>query len=171
MANDVAGEWIVRASIWLALLCYPAGSYAVLLERPLARRLARLARSLGCAAFLIHVLSAFDVFYLWSHEVALRETARQVGELTGRPSGAGLYLNYLFTIVWLLDAAWWWRDAERYRRRSALSLLLLHGFFLFIIFNATVVFEDGAMRLFGLAVTIVGCIGLAGSVRRARVTR
>ena len=165
------GEWIVRGSVWLALLCYPAGPLGIALATVARQRVARLVWTLGCVAFLVHVVSSFDVFYGWSHATALRETARQVAELTGRPNGAGLYLNYLFTIVWVVDAVWWWRDASRYVRRSWIVTLLVHGFFLFMIFNGTVVFEDGATRVLGLGVTSVGGIGLWKAVRRQRVDR
>ena len=165
------GEWIVRGSVWLALLCYPAGPLGIAVSTTAGLRIARIVWSVGCAAFLVHVASSFDVFYGWSHSVAVSETARQVAELTGRPFGAGIYLNYLFTAGWVLDAAWWWFDAASYRRRSRIGVLLVHGFFLFMIFNATVVFEEGAVRLMGLAVTAVGGIALAKAARRLKAER
>ena len=158
------GEWIVRGSVWLALLCYPAGPLGIAVSTIPGQRRARIVWSLGCAAFLVHVASSFDVFYGWSHSVALSETARQVAELTGRPFGAGIYLNYLFTVIWVLDAVWWWSDAASYRRRSRIALVV-HAFFLFMIFNATVVFEAGAVRIMGLVVTTVGVIALTKALR------
>ena len=65
--------------------------------------------------------------------------------------GGGLYLNYLFTIVWIADVVWWWGGVERYRCRSRLVLAIMHGFLFFIVVNATVVFGAGAIRWFGLA--------------------
>ena len=165
------GEWIVRGSVWLALICYPAGPLGIGLSNASGSRIARFVWTLGCTAFLVHVASAFDVFYGWSHVTALRETARQVAELTGRPSDLGLYLNYLFTAVWAVDAAWWWLDVSSYRRRSWIVPLLLHGFFLFMIFNATVVFEDGATRVLGSVVTVIGILGLWKSIRHLRSER
>jgi len=160
------GETIVRASIWVALVCYPAGPLGIATKKEGGQRAARLVWTLGAAFFAVHVVSSFQVFYRWSHAVALDETARQVAELTGRGFGAGLYLNYVFTAIWVVDAAWWWRDAAGYRKRSRIGLLLVHGFFLFMIFNATVVFEDGAVRVLGSGVTLVGAIALAKAVRR-----
>ena len=165
------GEWIVQGSVWLALLCYPAGPFGIACSSGARQRVARLLWTLGCAAFLVHVASSFDVFYGWSHRVAVEETARQVAEVTGRRVGAGIYLNYLFTSVWVADAAWWWLDANGYRRRSWVGVLLVHGFFLFMIFNATVVFEDGAARVMGLVVTAVGAIGAWKAVHRRRSER
>ncbi len=167
----VAGEWIVRASVWLALLCYPAGPLGIAVSTKPGQRVTRLVWTLGCAAFLVHVVSSFHLFYDWSHSVAVNETAKQVAELTGRPFGAGIYLNYVFTAVWVFDAVWWWFNEASYRRRSWIGVLFAHGFFLFMIFNATVVFEDGAVRIMGLAVTTVGAIALAKAVRRLKAER
>ena len=55
----------------------------------------------------MHVAAAFHYYYEWSHAVGLAETARQTEELTGMASGSGLYLNYLFTLVWLADGIYW----------------------------------------------------------------
>ncbi len=164
------GEWLVRASIWMALLCYPAGPLAALLEGHRAR-LARWIWSLGCLAFLAHAASSFQVFYDWSHATAVSETARQVREVTGRDIGAGIYFNYLVTLVWFVDAAWWWRDEAGYRQRPKLAVLLAHGFFLFMIFNATVIFETGPVRLLGLAVVILGGFGVLKTVHSPRAVR
>jgi hypothetical protein len=164
------GEWIVRVSVWAALLCYSAGPLATAVPSNRGQRTLRIVWSLGAAAFLVHVISSFHVFYDWSHTIAVNETARQVAELTGREWGAGLYLNYVFTAIWIFDTAWWWSNAASYRRRSWSGVLLTHGFFLFMIFNATVVFEDGFVRILGLCVTVVGilALGKSGRQRRAR---
>ena len=158
------GEWIVRGSVWLALGLYPAGVWLVRadLTEPVWLRL-RWAWSLGAAIFALHVISAFTVFYGWSHAVAIEETARQAEAVTGRAVGVGLYLNYLFASVWLVDAVRAWRRPEAYRRGSPAWPLLLHGFFLFMIINATVVFETGPVRWFG---GLVAAVGLWGLVQR-----
>ena len=154
------GELIVRATVWVALLCYPVGA--------LGGRVARLVWTLGCASVLVHVVSSFGVFYDWSHAVGLQETARQTEEATGIASGAGLWLNYLFTLVWLVDVGAWWLDEAAYRKRGWKLLVIEHAFLLFMIFNATVVFEDGATRLMGIVVTAAGIATLTVAVRRAR---
>ena len=161
----------MRGSVWLALLCYPAGPLGIACAAGARHHVARLLWTLGCAAILVHAASSFDVFYGWSHRVALEETARQVAEVTGRRVGAGIYLNYLFTLVWAADAAWWWLDANGYRRRSWIGVSLVHGFFLFMIFNATVIFEDGAVRVMGLVVTAAGATAGWKAVNRRRAQR
>jgi hypothetical protein len=165
--ESAVGESLVRASVWLAVLCYPAGPAG----RRWAPRLCRAVWTLGCASFLVHVASAFAVHYQWSHAVALRETARQTAALVGRSMSAGLYVNYLFGAVWLLDVAWWWRDRAAHRRRAAWIDVALHVFLLFVVFNGAVVFVAGPARWVGLAATLIGAGTLvaahAGSPARA----
>ena len=123
------------------------------------RSWARILWTLGLAFFLVHVAAAFHVFYDWSHAVGFAETARQTRELTGFESGYGLYLNYLFTGVWLADATYWWLSGlERYAARPAWITFLVHGFFLFMIVNGAVVFVKGPARWLGsaLLVALVG---------------
>jgi len=165
------GESIVRASVWTALLCYSAGPLGAAVPSDRGQRVLRVVWTLGAAAFLVHVVSSFHVFYDWSHTVAVAETARQVYELTGFEFGTGLYLNYVFTLIWVVDSAWWWRNATGYRRRSWRGVLFTHGFFLFMIFNATVIFEDGFVRILGLLVTLVGTLALVQASRQRRARR
>ena len=104
---------IVYVSVWVALLCYPAAAIGRAAAQPVVRRWARLVWTAGCLAFWLHVVSAFGVFYQWSHAIAVAATATQTLAATGVDSGAGLYLNYLFALLWTIDmACWWWRPAR-----------------------------------------------------------
>lgn len=156
--------FLVHASVWIALLAYLAGPLAACLGRTdlVWQRRARAVYTFGCAAFLVHVASAFHVFYDWSHAVALRETARQTLEVTGVDSGTGLYFNYVFTVLWIVDAAWWHiAGLERFRDRPMQVTAALHGFFVFMAFNGTVVFEHGAVRWMGALGTLTLVAALA----------
>ncbi|HXV76996.1 MAG TPA: hypothetical protein VD788_11835, partial [Candidatus Polarisedimenticolaceae bacterium] len=123
------GEAIARASVWFALCCYPAGPFGPVVSTARGKRVARFVWTAGCVAFAAHVVASFGAFYEWSHLVALDETRRRSAAVTGIDSGLGLYLNYLFGLLWMLDAAWWWSDDEAYGRRSRRGLLLFHAFF------------------------------------------
>ena len=158
------GDFVVRASVWLAVLCYPAGPAG----RLCAPRLMRFVWTVGCLAFLLHVASAFHVHYHWSHAVAVRETARQTAELTGRAVGAGIWVNYLFAALWALDVAWIWRDPAGHGRRAAGIDLGLHAFLLFVLFNGTVIFAHGPVRALGLSVTLAGIASLVAAHRPRR---
>lgn len=171
------GELLTRVSVWVALLCYLAGPLAALLGRAdggatMRDRLhwARVVYSLGFAAFLVHVVAAFHVYYDWSHGAALAETAHQTAELMGADTGAGLWLNYLFLLVWALDVAWWWWvGVEVHASRRSWVTGLVHGFFVFIAFNATVVFESGVVRWAGaLGTGLVAAVAIIVAVRARR---
>jgi hypothetical protein len=83
---------------------------------------ARLAWTLACAFYLMHVAAAFQFHHHWSHLAAYRETAQQTAEVFGLNWGGGLYFNYAFTIVWIADALWWWRiGLDGYRAPPSLG--------------------------------------------------
>ena len=97
---------------------------------------ARSAMTVAAIMYLVHVCCAFQYFYSWSHAVALRETARQTEALFGVYWGGGLYLNYLFTILWGAHCAAWWRRA---RGSLPAGTIAVQTFLLFIFVNATIV--------------------------------
>ena len=154
-----SGEWLTRATIWIALLLYTVGAILLLLRAPsekVAPR-ARLAWTAGCASFVAHVLCAFAFFHQWSHTAAYIETARQTETMTGFRSGSGLYLNYLFGAAWIALTMWWWMSPRGFFAQPRWSHALWNGFAVFMIFNGTVVFGRGAARWFGMAL----CAALA----------
>ena len=153
------GIALTKWTIWAGLLGYAVGTAGLLVARHEPRwwSLARLAWTLGCVAYLGHVYSAFQFYHGWSHASAFEETARQTRETVGWEVGEGLFVSYFFTAAWLTDVIWWWRaGAENYLRRSRALTIGLHAFFFFVVFNATVIFESGAIR--GLGLTL--CLGL-----------
>jgi hypothetical protein len=160
------GDILVRATVWLAVACYVAGPLGRISPAPAWR----VVWSIGCVAFLAHVIAAFHVHYAWSHAVAIRETARQTAEVVGRAVGGGLWVNYLFVVLWCADAAWWWRAPASHRQRGLEVHVALHGFFVFVVFNGAVVFAAGPVRWLGLAVTVVAVAAL-GIAWQRRVPR
>jgi len=115
---------------------------------------ARLAWTAGFALYAVHVCLAFHFFHDWSHSEAYIETARQTQELFGLDWGGGLYLNYLFTLIWLADTVWWWRGLAAYRERPLWIGAVIQSFLAFMFFNATVVFGQGLVRFVGIFATI-----------------
>jgi hypothetical protein len=169
---DDFGRLATRATIDLALVAYFVGAILDALSRPrpggAARcglpRAARAVWTLGCALYLAHVGCAFQFHHHWSHRAAYAETARRTAELFGWNSGAGLVFNYAFTLAWVVDAGWWWiAPASRQARPRWLSLAW-QGFFLFMVVNATIVFESGPVRWLGVA----GCAALGAAWVRSR---
>lgn len=166
---DLYTRWTIRVALALYL--------AALLLRLRVRcdqrclQLARLTWSAGCIAFLIHVACAFHFFHHWSHAAAYEHTAQRSAETVGWSWGGGLYVNYLFGLIWIADAAWWWIDADGYLARTRWIEWPVQGFLAFITFNSTVVFGVGAIRWFGLAATVLLAGLWLGTVRSASTRR
>ena len=151
----IAGELLTRLTIWMALACYSVSVGLGLLRPERGRRWARYFWTSGLAFFLVHVTAAFHYYYDWSHTVGINETARQTRELTGVDSGSGLYLNYLFSLVWLSDGVYWWVvGVNRYASRPRWVSGTVHGFFIFMIVNGAVVFVKGPTRWIGCALLV-----------------
>lgn len=142
-------HWTARVAMGL----YAAGLMGMLLRWPPARWVFPVWAA-GCLVFLLHVGCAFHEVHGWSHAAALHHTAAQTEIVVGFATGAGLYLNYAFLLIWAGDALYWWVRPERYRARTRWITLTLHGFLFFMAFNATVVFASGPTRWVGLCVSV-----------------
>src|SRR5687767_13567769 len=143
------GELLTRATIWITITGYAAGTAVFALSR--GRRkwdaVARLAWTGAVVGLLAHVAFAFHFYHRWSHSAAYSDTARQTNELFGLNWGGGLYVNYALLTGWILDVMWWWFGGlDAYRRRPWPLVLAWHGFLIFVVFNATVIFENGYAR-------------------------
>ena len=163
------GELLTRSTIWVSIVAYTIGSVVFATARD-ADRWVRVAWTTGCAAMVVHFICAFNFYHAWSHESAYVDTARQTAQVFRINWGGGLFINYALASLWTADVVWWWfAGLSSYRRRPWLLTLLWHSFLIFIIFNATVVFKDGAARWIGLLVclTLVLCWV---SVNRQRAT-
>lgn len=172
--SDDLGRLATRATIDLALVAYFVGAMLALQcrRRPesddgQAIRIGRGVWTLGCLLYLAHVACAFQFYHHWSHQAAYAETARRTAELFGWNSGAGLYFNYAFTLAWLIDVIWWWISPHSRRLRPRWLSIAWHGFFLFMVVNATIVFETGFVRWLGVA----GCAALVAVWLRTRRER
>jgi hypothetical protein len=136
-----------RNAIRLSLIWYAATLFALIkidpqdwLQNSAAVRLARGFWSCGLLLYLAHFALAFHFYHHWSHDDAFARTRQISGQ------GEGIYVSYLFTIVWIADVLWWWAAPQAYALRSRWVDRMLHGFMLFIVFNGTIVFEAGLLR-------------------------
>jgi len=154
--------WTIRAAAIL---------YAVSVIAWLRRhdRSARLTWSLACLLYLAHAVCAFNFYHHWSHSAVYEDTAQRTAQLTGMSWGGGVYFNYIFTVVWIMDVIWWWwRGVALYRSRPQWIHTSVHTFFAFMFFNATVVFAAGPVRWLGLAATAaLGLVWWRGGRRNA----
>jgi len=153
-----AGELLTRSTVWISIAFYTIGCliFALGSRRSRLDQWTRLAFTAAVAALVGHYVSAFQFYHSWSHESAYVETARQTAEVFRVNWGGGIFINYSLLLLWIADVGWWWlAGPDSYRRRPFWILLTWHGFFLFIIFNATVVFKDGITRWVGLLVCAI----------------
>ncbi|HEX7379802.1 MAG TPA: hypothetical protein VF278_21940 [Pirellulales bacterium] len=151
--GEAATLWTVR----LALAGYFLG--AALPTRAASsgrRRLDNIAWTVGCFCYLAHVACAFAFYHHWSHAAAVERTAEQTALVTGWRWGGGLYVNYVFTAVWLIDVILRWSPRSAGKARPWWPATAVGMLMWFIVFNATVVFGQGAVRWFGLA----GCLAV-----------
>jgi hypothetical protein len=145
------GESFTRWTVRLCLVYYALAAVLMLRLLPsdwrtatFSGRLARWCWTLAWATCIVHILIAFQFIHHWSHQAAYQHTA-DVGGF-----GPGIYINYLFALLWTADVVWWWLAPRSYARRPHRTGWLLHAFMAFIIFCATVVFGSGLIRWAGL---------------------
>jgi len=106
---------------------------------------------------------AFHYAHHWSHAEAVEATRLRSGV------GEGIYVSHLFTLLWTADVLWWWLRPRGYAARSPWVDRVLHGFMLFVIFNGTVVFEDGLIRWAGILLFVaLAAVWLYRPARRGR---
>jgi len=158
-------EIITRGSIWLALLCYLVSTVGSARRDSAPIRWPFLLWLLGCVFFLIHVAAAFHFYHHWSHVRAIEATRRQTLALTGLDYRGGLWFNYAFAAVWMADCLAWWRGGIGFRARHQAWHLLLQAWFLFMIFNATVIFGRGLARPAGAVLCLVAVLALVRMIR------
>jgi len=156
------GEFLTRVTIWLTLAGYFAATVLIAISRDRHDferyfRLARLIWSVACVSLLVHVAFAYHFYHHWSQESVYRETARQTADVTGINWGGGVYFNYVVMAGWIIDAAWWWRGVDAWRKRPLWITAAWQAFLIFMIFNAMVVFKTGALRMIGIVMCFVVC--------------
>ena len=165
--GDAALVWSVR----LAVLSYLLGIVTLLRNHASDRVPTRsecLFWTLGCLAYLTHVVLAFEYRHDWSHQSAWQHTATETERMIGIRRGDGIWVNYLFTLIWIVDAARLVTARARGRETNRIVDLTIHTLFAFIIFNATVVFGPALYRW--LAAPVAIALTVLAVQRRQRAT-
>jgi len=147
----VPGDELARLTARLTLLAYGLSATLQLLARPAdwyplteRLRLARSAWTMAWLTYLLHVAVAFHYVHGWSHAAAVAHTAAVGG------FGGGIWVNHLVTLLWTADVAAWWLAPAWYAQRPARVSWLFHGFLLFVIVNAAIIFAAGTTRWLGV---------------------
>jgi hypothetical protein len=149
LSDDSVGQFVMVWSVRAAVACYLL-RVASLLARGSLSGVPTLGDgwlwSLGCFFYLVHVIMAFEHVHQWSHRLAWEHTARVTGQLTGLARGEGIWANYLFTVIWIVDATRLWVAHTRGRKTNRSVDIAIQAVFAFIVFNATVVFGPAIYR-------------------------
>jgi hypothetical protein len=141
--GDDPADLVTRQTARVAVLFWALAAGAILLR---FRDHARWAWALGSAAFCVHVTTAFDRVHGWSHVAAIQHVESVSG------FGAGLFVSYAFTALWVADAGWWMVAPASYDARPAWFDRGIHAFMAFVVFNGTVVYETGLIRQAGIVI-------------------
>lgn len=122
-------------------------------------RLARTLWTVGAALAIVHIVLAFDLVYGWNHEAAVEATVRQSADRFGLGWRGGIYVNYVFVVLWLADVCWWWIAplSHRSRARSIEGARFIAFTFMFV--NGAIVFASGLGRLVGVISVAIALVG------------
>lgn len=154
---DSLGELLTHRSIRLALACI-VGTFAIrIANREHWGRDTQFSKALwtlGCGFFVAHVVFAFQFYHHWSHAHAFKVTADRTREQLGVPLGEGIYVSYVFTLLWIAEVILMWSLPKWYDNRPRWLYWSVSAFMAFIAFNGAVVFEDGITRPLGIVATL-----------------
>jgi hypothetical protein len=138
VGTDVTNKEI-KESARLPVIAWCA-SWTMMLQRSRGWRAGRVAWTFGCLSLLLHIAIAFHLGHGWSHAAAWQHT-QQVGGF-----GDGIYVNYVFALMWFADAVWALAAPRSYQTRSRWLHWSIHGFLAFVVINAAAVFAGQEMR-------------------------
>lgn len=119
-------------------------------KRNTAARRAGIIWLVGIVSMVIHIIASYGIWHGWSHQAALRFTGDQSESVIGIRAEPGLYANFVFVLVWIGLSI----SLVSNRPLSKRFAFTAHGFLAAIVFFATIVFEDGVVRIlaaFGFA--------------------
>jgi hypothetical protein len=154
------------ATIWAAAALFVAGEVAKVQLTGRVREEAWKAWALGVALCAIHMALAMWLRYGWHHDEAVRQTAAQAAAVYGVTWRGGLYVNYLFLIIWAGDTVWWGASPVSYTARASWLTWTLRGFYFVILFNAAVVFASARGRIVGIALMAILVAAWAATLAR-----
>jgi hypothetical protein len=148
--------WCIRCSILFLVVAFGRQ----LTGRPKTERLNATIWLIGALFAAAHSLGSLATFHHFSQAEAFESTAQQTQDLLGFRFGAGLYVNYVFVVVWLFDALFRMFQRDRYQQLPTWYHYSVEGFLAFIAINGTIVFKSGWLRWTAIACIAV-LIGLA----------
>lgn len=159
------GDIVICGTARLFVACYVGRLFvdAAGVRSDASLRTARILWTSGAVLALAHMAAAFQWKHHWSHSAAYEHVLVRTREMIGFESGAGLYVNYAFTLLWLTDAAiWWWN--LRWPDRTV-PYWCVQTAFAFLMFQATAVFGPAFWKPIAIAVITLLIILRRSAVR------
>jgi hypothetical protein len=139
------------ATIWLSLTMFVAALTPRRRDRDLPVPDWRWhAYATGAVLCMAHILLAMGVHHHWSHEAAVAETAARSAQVYGLGWRGGIYVNYAFILLWVVELIWWRIRPYAFARRSPVLVWSVRAFYFVVLFNAAIVFASPAGRIAGL---------------------
>jgi disulfide bond formation protein DsbB len=157
-ANRVASTAAESASVWAIRIALLLMLVVLIAEAQGKWRTHRAWASLwlaGAVLSLCHSLGSIATFHHGSQSDAIESTAQQTEDLLGFRFGAGLFFNYVFVVVWLIDGSCCVFMPERYRQLPRGIKTSITAFLVFIAFNGAIVFQQGWMRWLGMLGVVI----------------
>ncbi len=108
----------------------------------------------GAVLLAIHIAIALDVHHDWRHASVVRTVEDQTRRVYGVSVGAGVWINYAFLSLWLLEALWWRLDPHRYFSRPQRLTVVMRTLYALIMVNGAVLFAAPARRILGVLLMI-----------------
>ena len=143
-------------SIWVALALYAAGELGQSAQREhrTSAGWPWWISALGAAIAVVHVIIAMGARHGWSHASAIAATARQTRAIYGLDWGGGVFVNYAFVAVWIVELWRWRRAPEGNGSLPDAATWLVRAFFFVVIVNAAIVFAGGARWIAGALIAV-----------------
>lgn len=143
---------MLATSIYLSATLYSIALALLVARYPTGKLAFKLIWTAACIFASVHAYLALADVHQWSQSHAFDHIANETERVLGFRFGYGVYFNYLFVLVWLLDVVWLWFSSASYANRSAKLSMAFHLFLILIMVNGAVIFRDGLPRYVGLAV-------------------
>ena len=134
--------------VWLSLVAFAAGELAKSRGYVGAWSIS----ATGAILLAAHIVVAMAVRHGWSHALAVEATARQTSDVFGLNWGGGVYVNYVFAVVWIAELFVWRQWPEGYALQPLWIKWSLRAFYAVIIVSAAVIFATGWRRWMGAAI-------------------
>jgi len=151
------------ATIWTSMALFVAGELAKAYTRDRPAKWPWLVWAAGVLLCVVHMAIAMAVRYSWNFDEAARDTAARAAAVYGFSWHGSLYVNYLFTLMWLGETAWWAASPLSYAARPAALVWVSRLFYFVVVFNAVVIFARTPARPVGVALVAILALAWAGS--------